>query len=159
MAEIDYVVPKTALSYTGILNVKELYSLIKSWLNEKGFYIIEKEHHGSLGETRNLKTKWQAEMKMEEYTKYVIKLTIKASNLHETNKASKFSGDFQVEVESYLEKDYEDRFESKPVLKFFRSVYDKFIDKSRFNKYEDELKDLTNMLRNELKAFFNLAKL
>lgn len=158
MSEQDYVVQKTTLSYTGSLNVKELYFLIKNWLNDRGFYIIEKEHHGKAGETTSLKTKWQAEKKVEDYTKYVMKVKIKVSNLKETNKAKYHSGDYQVEVESYLEKDYEDRFESKPMLKFFRALYDKFIEKSRFSKYEEDLRQLTTALLNELKSFFNLAK-
>ena len=158
MSEQDYVVQKTTLSYTGSLDVKELYSLIKNWLNDRGFYIIEKEHHGKAGETKSLKTKWQAEKKAEEYTKYVIKVKIKASDLKETNKAKYHSGDYQVEVESYLEKDYEDKFENKPMLKFFRGFYEKFVEKSRFSKYEEDLRQLTTSLLNELKSFFNLAK-
>ena len=37
MVEIDYVVYPMSLTYSGTFNLKELYSLIRSWFNERGF--------------------------------------------------------------------------------------------------------------------------
>lgn len=159
MAEVDYVVREITLNYSGILNLKELYSLIRNWFNEKGFFVMEKENEGSDNENgSNFYTKFEAFRKVEEYTKYMIEIKIKAKSLNETNEQYNYQGEYEIDFESYLEKDYEDKYENKPFLKIFKGLYEKVIEKSRFNKYETELKDLTYSAYNEVKAFLNLEK-
>ncbi|AJF62326.1 MAG: hypothetical protein QT11_C0001G0172 [archaeon GW2011_AR20] len=160
MAEIDYVVREIKLNYSGVLNLKELYGLIRAWLNEKGFFVMEKEHEGSESEEGDsIRTKFESFRKVEEYTKYFIKITIKANFLKETTEQYYYKGDFTVTFESWLEKDYENRYENKPLMKFFKGINEKLFEKGRFSKYEDELRDLTNSVHNEVKAFLNLTKL
>lgn len=156
MVEYDYAIPpEITISYEGDLDLKEFYDLLKSWLKNKGFFLIEKEHSGT--EDR-FKSKIDAEKKVDDYTKYVIKVTITSSNLKQISKKDKNlrNGEFKVALESYLEKDYEERYEKKPFFKFFRSVYNKFIEKSREEHNEKELKELTTSLYNEIKAYFGL---
>ncbi|MEK6834837.1 MAG: hypothetical protein AABX61_01080 [Nanoarchaeota archaeon] len=160
MTEVDYVVYPMSLNYSGVVNLQELYNLIRVWFSEKGFFAMEKESEGSEEESGdNFSTKFQASKKVEEYTKYVIELSIKAKSLKETSEQYSYRGEFEVSVESYLEKDYEDRYENRPLLKIFKGFFEKFVEKSRFNRYENELKDSTNALYNEVKAFFNISKL
>jgi len=159
MAEVDYVVHEIALNYSGILNLKELYSLVRNWFNERGFFVMEKDNEGSETENgSNLATKFSASRKVEEYTKYVIEIKIKAKSLKETDKQYIYQGEYEIDFESYLEKDYEDKYENKPFLKMFKGLYEKVVERSRFNKYETELKDLTYSSYNEVKAFLNLTK-
>ena len=128
MAEIDYVVREIKLNYSGVLNLKELYGLIRAWLNEKGFFVMEKEHEGSESEEGDsIRTKFESFRKVEEYTKYFIKITIKANFLKETTEQYYYKGDFTVTFESWLEKDYENRWEENAFMKLMRGVYDKFI--------------------------------
>ena len=160
MTEIDYVVRPITLSYSGVVNLKEIYELIRAWFNDKGFFTMEKESEGSDEESESsFSTAFEASKKIEEYTKYIIKIKIKSSSLKETSEQYKYQGDFRISFESYLEKDYEDKYENKPFVKFFKGIWEKFAERSRFNKYEDELKDLTYSIYNEVKAFLNLAKL
>jgi hypothetical protein len=159
MAETDYVVHEINLSYSGILNLKEVYNLVRTWFNEKGFFVMEKENEGSENENgSNFSTKFQASKKVEEYTKYVIEIKIKAKSLKETSEQYNYQGDYEVSFESYLEKDYEDKNEGKPFLKIFKGLYEKIVEKSRFNKYEEELKELTYSIYNEVKSLLNLTK-
>jgi hypothetical protein len=160
MAEVDYVVHEINLNYSGVLNLKELYDLIRSWFNEKGFFVIEKESEGSEDELESsFITKFEASKKVEEYTKYVIGIKINSASLKETSEQYTYKGSYSISFESYLEKDYEDRYENKPILKLFKGFYEKLVEKSRFNKYENDLKDLTNAIYNEVKAFLNLVNL
>ena len=160
MVEIDYVVREIKLSYSGIVNLNEIYNLIRSWFNERGFFVIEKESEGAEEESGNsFYTKFYTFKKVEENTKYVIEVKIRANSLKETSDKDVYQGDYMITFESYLEKDYEDKYENKPKIKFLRGLYEKFIEKSRFNKYESELKDLTNEFYNEVKSFLNLAKI
>lgn len=160
MAEIDYVVHPITLNYSGIVDLKELYELIRTWFNDKGFFAMEKESEGSEEESgENIYTKFEAFKKVEEYTKYMIQVKIKAKSLKETSEQYKYQGDFIVSFESWLEKDYEDKYENKPIFKFFKGFWEKFAEKSRFNKYEQELRELTYSFYNEVKAFLNMTKL
>ena len=156
MVEFDYVIPpEITISYEGDLDLRELYNLVKSWLNDRGFFIIEKGHEGSL---ENFKSKWDAEKKVDDYTKYVIKVTLKANKLKQISIKNKnlYSGEFSVAFESFLEKDYEEKWEKKPFLKLFRSLYNKFVEKSQEEHHEKELKELTKAFYNEVKAYFGL---
>ncbi len=156
MVEIDYVIPpEINISYEGDLDLRELYMLVKSWLRDKGFFLIEKEHEGT---HEKFKSKWDAEKKVDDYTKYVIKVTINASKLKQISTTNKnmYNGEFSVAFESYIEKDYENRLEKKPLLKFFRGIYGKFVEKSREENHEQELKELTTSFYNEIKAYFGL---
>ena len=159
MVEVDYVIPpEITLSYEGDLDLKELYSLVKTWLKDRGFFLIEKEHEGS---HEKFKSKWDGEKKIDDYAKYVIKVTINATNLKNISAKNKnmYNGEFSVAFESYIQKDYEDRLEKKPLAKIFRGFYGKFIEKSREEHYEKELKELTTTFYNEIKAFFSLKRM
>jgi len=156
MVEVDYVVPpEISISYEGDLDLKELYMLIKSWLVDRGFFLIEKEHEGS---NERFKSKWDAEKKVDDYTKYVIKVTLEATSLKQISIKDKnlYNGEFSVAFESYLAKDYENKMENKPLFKIFRGFYSKFVEKSREEHYENELKELTTAFYNEIKAYFGL---
>ncbi len=156
MVEVDLVVPpEITISYEGDLDLKELYSLIKSWLRDRGFFIIEKEHSGS---PENFKSKWEASKKVDDYTQYVIKVGLKASKLNQISIKNKnmYNGEFSVSFESFIESDYEDKWEKKPLLKIFRGLYGKYVEKSREENYQRELKELTTTFYNEIKAYFGL---
>jgi len=158
MVEVDYVIPpEITLSYEGDLDLKELYVLVKSWLKDRGFFLIEKEHEGTL---EKFKSKWDAEKKVDDYAKYVIKVTIEANKLKQISIKNKnlYNGEFNVAFESFIQKDYEDRLEKKPLLKFFRGVYGKYVERSREENYERELKTLTTSFYNEIKAYFGLKR-
>ena len=159
MVEVDYVVHEINLDYSGILNLKELYDLIKSWFNERGFFVMEKESGGSEDEAESsFSTKFEAFKKVEEYTRYKIEISIKSTSLKETSEQHNYKGNFSISFESYLEKDYEDRYENKPILKIFKGIYEKLVERGKFSKYETELREYTYAIYNEVKAFLNLAK-
>ena len=158
MVEVDYVIPpEITLTYEGDLDLKELYLLIKSWLRDKGFYLIEKFHEGS---QEKFKAKWEATKKVDDYSKYVIVVTLEASKLKPISIKNKNlnNGEFNVAFESYIERDYEDRYEKKPLVKFFRGIYGKYVEKTREENDENELKELTKNFYNEIKAYFGLKR-
>ncbi len=103
MSEVDYVIPpEITLSYEGDLDLKELYNLVKSWLRDKGFFLMEKQHEGT---PEKFKSKWDATKKIDDYAKYVIKVTLEASNLKPISIKNKnmYNGQFNVKFESYIE--------------------------------------------------------
>jgi len=158
MVEIDYVIPEITISKEGIIDLQELYSLLKKHLIERRYDLTEKKHDVKEG---SFEIKWEAFKKVDDYTKFNIEIGIKGSNVKEVKlkKIKAFSGNFIIKFESYLKKDYEDSFENKPILKFFRTLYDNFILRNKFNQYNKELNDETYAIYNESKAYLNIKKL
>ena len=160
MVASDSVVYPMSLTYSGTFNLKELYSLIRSWFNERGFFTMEKESEASEEEAgSNFYTNFVSFKKAEEYTKLTIEISIKSKSLKETSEQYIYKGEINVSFKSYLERDYEDKYENKPIVKFFRGFYEKLVEKSRFNRYESDLRDYTNAVYNEVRAFLNLSKI
>lgn len=162
MAETDYVIPEILITKEAVINLKELYSLIKEWFVKKDYYLLEKEHHAKSGEGhKDLEIKLVGEKKVDDYTKFVIEVKIKGTNIKEVmlKKKKSIEGAISIKLESYLMKDYEDIWEVRPLPKFFRGLYDKFVLKSKFEIYSEELKKETYMISDEIKAFLDLHKL
>ena len=62
------------------------------------------------------------------------------------------------EFESYIEKDYENIWAMKPWQKFSREVFDKFLQRGKYERYSEELKDETLTLRDEVKRLLDGMK-
>ena len=74
----------------------------------------------------------------------------------EGKKVKMNSGVLEINFQAVLEKDYEDRWESKPIFKFLRGVYDKYIIRNRIDQYEDKIVGEILELIDQSKAFLAL---
>ncbi len=164
MAEINYVVRDLKLSHEGVFDLKELYKLMKGWFNLHKFDFYEKEYFDVLKtDAKDIKLKWEVERKIDDYTKFVIETDIKINDhrIVEVKKGDKkaklSSGGLIIKFTSYLRQDYQEKWEG-PVKKFVRGLYDKFIYKERYERYEEEIKEETYNIFNEVKAYLNLQK-
>lgn len=160
MAEYDYVVRDIEVKKKGEYDLKELYTTLKDWLNEHGYDIIEKEYEDLLETGKDLRIKWKAMKKLDDYTQFVIEVTIKVKDWKEVEaEAHKLvSGNLEIKFESYFEKDYEERWELRPLQKFMRGVFDKFVLRSKWERLEKDLKEETFQLRDLSKQFLDLIK-
>lgn len=167
MAEIDYVVPGIVVEKRGVVNVSELYKVLKEWLEKRKYTIIEKEYTDEADyssseeeepkEKKKLAIKWKAEKEIDDYTRFVIEISLKG-NVEEISLKSRkaYKGVITISFESYMEQDYEDRFENSPLFKITRGIYDKFALKKKFSEYSKELKDETYDVYYETKAYLGL---
>jgi len=157
MAEVDYVIPELKISRTGVIDFKEVYDLMEAFLLQKRYDLVEKEQ--GFDENGSFKMKWWAFKKVDDYTTFNIEVTASGSGIKDVllKKKKALSGKFVIKFESYLEKDYEGRWE-EPVQKFLRGLYDKFILGSKFDVYIKELKEETYALYNEVKSYLGVNK-
>jgi hypothetical protein len=63
------------------------------------------------------------------------------------------SGQVELKIKGVLVKDYEHKWEDRPIWKFLRGVYDRYIVKSRIEDYEDKLKEEVEEFIAQSKAF------
>lgn len=158
MGEVDYVIPELKITRTGIIDFKEAYNLMEEFLLQKGYDLTEKEQ--GFDEAGTFKMKWWAFRKVDDYTAFNIEISVGGSDIKDVvlKKKKALSGKFVIKFESYLEKDYEGRWE-EPLQKFLRGVYDKFIIGSKFDKYEKDLKEETYAIYNEVKSYLGVNKI
>tara|TARA_Y100000034_G_C6865757_1_gene394545 strand:+ start:664 stop:1146 length:483 start_codon:yes stop_codon:yes gene_type:complete len=156
MTEVDRIIAPIFINFEGNVDVKELYVLVKDFLTEKKYDIAEKTHNYS--DKGSLKMKWEATQNVTDYIQFQIEITVKGSNTKKVKlkKKEAFSGNFEVEIESKINKDYQDFYENKPVIKFFRELFDYIAKKQEFNILGDQVTDETYALFNEIKAYFGL---
>lgn len=162
MAEIDYVIPALRVSQEAIIEFNELYKMMKKWFDDHGYDFFEKEYLDTQEEDYSTSNsiKWEAEKKIDDYTKFHIEVRIKCSDIKEVIKKDKkaVKGMIAIKFESFLEKDYEDNWEKNFMLKFTREVYDKFLLKGKFERQANDLKEETYDIFNQTKSFLRLYR-
>ena len=161
MAETDFIIKGLTVSYSGIFNLKELYKYIKRWLKESGSFqeinekLYQEEHKQELKTTT---IKVDAKKKVDDYTKFIIKVTIKGSDYEDVKADGKSmqKGSLKIELNAEMEKDYQEKWEEAPSRKFFRGLYDRFLIGFRIDKLSKELTDETYDLYNEIKKYLDI---
>jgi hypothetical protein len=165
MSEVDYVVRELKLKEKAIIDIKELYNMLKDWFDLKKFYLLEKDYSDITKEDKkDIKIKWDASKKVDEYNLFEIGVSIKLKDhkvveVKKGNKTHKMSDCvLEISFDSDIKRDYEEKWEDKPFRKFIRGLQDKFMNQDRDAKIKEELKELTYELFNETKAFLNLQR-
>lgn len=132
----------------GIFNFRKFYNFAYDWLRSEGYKIIEKNYTEDIkGGTKKTEIKWDAKKKISDYFRFMIELdwlTLNMKNvevLKDGKKVKMNSGETELRVKGVLLKDYEHRWEDRPVFKLLRGIFDRYIIKSRVEKYEDKVTD------------------
>ena len=162
MPDTDVVSTGLKVSLDGVVNLSDLYHLIKDWLEFHGYSFFEKEYIDTLKESgKTLSISLVGEKKADDYAKLYIAIKIKAEDAKEIEykKGTGIKGKITVNFESEVERDYEKEWEKSFLLRFIRAVYDRFIRKSKLDEYHNELEDETNDLYNKIKDFLGVTKL
>lgn len=161
MSEVDYVVPKLVVDQKNVVfEVKELYNSLRTWGDLNRYDFMEKEYtQQAEDDLKSTTIKWIFERRMDDYMMFVIKMkfTIKGKEVSMKKKGKSVQGDIKVKFEAYIKKDYDDKWERKPILKFIRGFQDHFISRGKILRFEDALKKECYDIYNETKSFFNLS--
>ena len=82
---------------------------------------------------------------------FVILLKYKIYKKVSTNK-----GEVKITFKGNIIKDYEKRWEDKPLWKFLRSIYERNVIRKTIDEYEDDLEDEVKELISDTKAFLRI---
>jgi len=163
MSEKDYVARNLKLRQTAIFELDDLYKVMTKWFDENGYDWIEKDHKEiKRGDGhKKLYLNWWTEKKIDDYVKFHIDIEFFIGCVNvEVEKKNHVKvcqeGEIELKFNAFLEKDYEDRYESRALSKFFRELYDKVIVGDKFDKLSGELFEQLNNLMSEVKAFMGL---
>ncbi len=157
MSETYYIIKTIQISRSGVFDLREVYKLMKQWAYQRKYQFIEKEYRDEDKSTgKKIVIRWDFKKKVDDYTRTFIDVIIRGNNLREVSVKKKklVQGDITVELESYVEKDYEENWEKNPVSKFIREAFDKIIATQHFDKVHKDLRNETYALYDEVKRYF-----
>jgi hypothetical protein len=162
MAEKDKIT-ETKVKYNGLFDFKEVYAFVYRWLTEEDYWIEEKKYIEEIsGEAKKVEITWEAHKKVSDYFRYDLKLgwriigmtTVEVERNGKKVKINK--GSFELKISAILIKDYQSTWESNPLMKFLRGIYDRFVIEGRIKQYEIKLDGDLNEIAEQLKAFLAL---
>lgn len=165
MSEKITVVGKETIKYEGLFSVKGLYKLIEDWEDSKGYFPVENFIEESVEkEGKVITARLEPFKKFTDYAKAIIKIDLMISDCKEvevkkdgkTQKLNK--GKVVIEIMSILETDYEHKWEMKPLLYVLRTVFEKYIYMPFLSGFKNALREDTDHLKEEIKAFLNLYR-
>ena len=148
------------LKQKGIYDFKEFYEFLYDYLTDENYDVFETKYVEKVeGDAKNIEISWTATREISDYfqfeiSAYWIILGMKKVKVKKDNKEiSMDSGTLEIKFTATLKKDYENRWESTPFLKFLRGVYDRYIIRSRVSDYEIKLFEEINELIAQSKSF------
>ncbi len=152
------------LKHKGFFNFSDLYNFCFQWLQDEGYSnLVEESYQEKITDIgKEIKIKWTAKKKVTDYFQNIIELNWHIIGLQDAEverggkKEKTNKGDLRLDFSADLEKDYEERWSDKPIWKFFRGVYDKYIIRTTIDEYEDRLASKTASFVSDVKAFLQL---
>lgn len=165
MAEIEIVVDKLRLQYDGLFSAKDLYYMLDEWFEEKNYDRREIRHIERVTpEGKYIEYEWLPWKKYTDYAKSEIRIRVVMTDVKEVeierdgSKVKLNQGNIRIVMDGYLTTDYENRWESKPMLIFLRTIFDKYFYKPFTVGYQQNVKGDVMELYKQVKAFLNLYR-
>ena len=156
-------VAKQTIKKKGYWNYSELYGFCFNWLKDNGYGVKESEYVEKLSDFgKEIQLKWEGGRRVTDYFKFVIKvewhiLGMTDAVIERDGKQEKTNkGEIKLSISADLVKDYEDNWDKKPMVKFMRGIYDKYIIRTTIDNYGDVLKDDFKEYISQVKSFLEL---
>jgi hypothetical protein len=163
MAEVDRIY-ESKVKFSGLFDFKSLYNFIFTWLSDYGYGIIEEKSYTEKikPEGKEIEISWNARRKISDYFRFLLKIGWRILGMTNVEvqkggiKTKLNKGDVEIKITGFLEKDYEHRWETSPFFKFLRTIYDKYIIKSRIEGYERKIMEEVDELVAQTKSYLEM---
>lgn len=163
MAEKDDVF-SSKIKYDGIFSFKDFYKFCYDWLSEEtGLSLSETKYVEKVkGDSKDIDIEWKGSLKFTDYFKFDSKIEFKIIGLKKVEvnqggaKVSTNSGSVEIKMKGTIVKDYDGKFESTPVKKVWRGIYEKWIIPSRVKQFEDKIIGACDEFLSQAKAYLDL---
>lgn len=162
MAELSPVYAGKVV-HAGIFDFKDVYRFLYEWLASYEYTVIEKKYSEKVkAEGKELGIEWLCLRKISDYFRFRIKVSLRVIGMVSVEvmragvKTTRDKGEIEIKIGSYLERDYEHKWEVNPFLKFLRGLYDKYVIVNRIEHYEDTLAAEIDEIIAQTKAYLAL---
>ncbi|MFH1506352.1 MAG: hypothetical protein ABIE94_05195 [archaeon] len=165
MAEKKTLIDGRELKYSGLLNLREMLLMIDAWLMDHGYEReIRKNYEEVYEDGKQVTVEMTPFKKASEYAKYRMRITMVCRGLKDVEiekggvKTRLLKGEVHMVFDTYLETDFENAWDTRPVYYFLRMIFDKYIYKVQNKQYEKDAVRDTLELEDQIKAFLNMHR-
>ena len=165
MPERDNLLKTKIKHYDSYFDFKETYRVLFEYLMDQGWDINEKTYKevAQAGGAKELEVEWECVRKVSDYFKFWMKVRFHSMGMTSVEvevdgiKQKMNKGKLDIEIETALLKDYEDRWSGKPFFKFLRTFYDRYLIRERVEQYEEKLIIEMDEFVNQAKAYLAMT--
>jgi hypothetical protein len=165
MVEKRPVIEHEQVIYEGIFSLKELYKLLYGWMGDKGYVPIEKRAQESVTKSgKHVELELEPYKKFSDYAKSVVRIHATAHNLTDVevakdgHKKKMQKGKVIMTFDSWLETDYEHKWETQPAFYVLRSLFEKYVYTPFLSGFITSVRNDTIQVKEQVKAFLNLER-
>ena len=137
------------------IDLRALHKALSSWGEENNYYSFEKtmqekaKSHG-----KEIDIEWAYQKKVTEFIRFKISVAMWARGMNST-KDGKIKGDVEVVIESQMEMDWQNRWDTTPLHRALRKLYIYYIKKNYFLNYAGKCWEETYSLHATVKTHLN----
>jgi len=157
MPHTDLVIKELEIVHEGTIDFKDFLKFMKGFMEKYDYDIEEKSYETKTKNgLKNTTIKWVCDRKIDDYNKILIKPKILLNDYKEGSVDGRrvTQGELIIKIKVEIERDYDEEWKGLPIIKFFRSIYEKYISESKQAKVDSESKDIVNKLRTEINQYF-----
>jgi hypothetical protein len=165
MSEKKLVIDQMKLTYEGIFDLNGLYRLIDGWFYQKGYDKWERKNFEQVMPTgKDIEIELLPWKKTTDYFKNIIRIRMRYTNVKDVEiekqgvKMRLNQGKVMMIFDGYLESDYEHRWHDKPLFFLIRTLFDKYVFKTYFTKFEKWLVNDVYDIHGRIQRFLNLYR-
>lgn len=165
MGHLKIVVDHDKIDYSGPINLNDLFRMITNFLFERGFdKRQDKDFEQNTDKGKFIEWQISPWKRITDYIRYIIKIRIlgydisKADITHNGKKAKVESGRIIIVIDGFMEYDYDHYWDERPILLFFRTIFDYFALKVYTERFEQRLVHDVNHLHDNIEKFFNMYR-
>jgi hypothetical protein len=165
MVEKRPVIEHEQVVYEGIFSLKGLYKTLNGWMGDKGYAPIEKRAMESVTKAgKHVELELEPYKKFSDYAKSVIRIHFTCHNLADVevekdgHKKKMQKGKVVITFDSWLETDYEHKWETQPAFYVLRSVFEKYVYTPFLSGHITSVRNDTIHVKDQVKSFLNLER-
>lgn len=165
MPERYLIVDRLKLSYEGLFNADELYSLISQFFYEKGWDWYEKMNQTvATSSGKHIRMVFEPWKNVSDYHKLVVAIKLNIVDLkdikveHEGKTIRINQGTIRMIFDGYVISDRKSKWSQKPLYWFMGILFEKYFFRSHYQKAEAWIKSDVEDLHQKIKSYLNSFK-
>ncbi len=160
MSEVQQIA-KIVIQKKSVFKIKDFYDFLYKLVTSLGFDVLEDLYNNSEG---NTSIEWSCIKFVDDYVQYKIWIQCKFNNANKVKvkregiTESMVKADVKITIKPKVITDWQSRWDTNPVTKFLKGLYDKYLFKPTFDDRKKELLEFSNLISSEVKSFFELPR-
>jgi hypothetical protein len=151
------------LIHAGIFDFREFYRFMYEWFREFNYLLLEKKYSEKIKpEGKEVEFEWLCLRKISEDYRFRIRIVTRIIRMVTVEvqeggvKINRDKGEIEVKFWSFIERDWQNRWDQHPITKFLRGFYERYMLRGRMEYFEDKVKEEVDESMSQIKAFLAL---